>query len=164
MTLLEITAGLTILAISMAGALSIYSSTKDGQMNTGMSNDLIGIRQSIRMVKQSQGTYGTASLNGTLITANRLPPSMSASGTTINTVYGGTLAITGATTTFTMVLTQVPKSGCMHLVTSLDGSWASVKVDSAAADTTLPVSPLTANDATKCGSASATHTLTLTTS
>lgn len=163
MTLLEIVAGLTLMTISMAGALSIYSSSRDSQINTGMSNDLYSIRQAIRLVKQSQGAYGTASLNSTLITANRLPPSMSASGATINTVYGGTLTITGAATTFNMVLTAVPKSACMHLATSTDASWVSVKVDASSAVTALPLSPTAANDVTRCGSAATTHTLTLST-
>lgn len=160
LTLLEISAGLVLASLVLAGSLALFDSTRTSQASTGLANDLVSIRQSVRMVKQGRGTYGTASLDSTLIASGRLPPTLRVSGSTINTSYGGTLAITGATSAFSIVLTTIPRAACITLLSSADNGWTSVKVGAGAALTTFPITPDIANDSTHCGAAATSYTLT----
>lgn len=160
LTLIEIAAGLTLMAIVSAGALAIADSTRSSQLSSTLASNLTSIRQSARLVKQATGTYGTASLNATLITAKRVPLDMAVSGTTISNSYGGTVTITGATSTFSIVATAIPRSACIALLTSADAGWVSAKVDSAAAITSFPISPTTATGSTLCGGTPTSYTLT----
>lgn len=151
MTLMELIVALAIIAAVIVGALSLFGNAQSSQNSTQMLKDLTAVRSATQTVFMGQGGYGTASLNSTLITANKIPTTMSVSGSTINTANGGTLTITGNTQNFTMALTNVPADECTSLLTNSSTGWSSVKVGTSAAITTFPVSPAVATAAAQCG-------------
>ncbi len=151
MTLMELIAGLAILAAVVVGALSLFGNANSSQNSTQMLKDLTAVRSAVSSLYMGQGGYGAASLNQTLITANKIPATMTVSGTNINTALGGTLTVTGNTSNFTMAITNVPADVCTSLLTNASTGWSSVKVGASPAVTTFPVSPAVATDAAQCG-------------
>ncbi len=150
-TLMEVISSIVIGTIVVLGALALFSNASSSASSSQMLNDLTALRSSTQSVFYGQGGYGTASLNPTLITASKVPSTMTVSGATINTSLGGTLTVTGNTTNFTMALTNVPADVCTSLLSNSSTGWASVQVGSSAAITAFPVSPATATAAAQCG-------------
>ncbi len=151
MTLMELIASLAIIATVIVGAVALYGNASSSSNAVGMTKDLMAVRSAVQQLWQGQGGYGTASLNATLITANKVPGDLSVSGSTISTPLGGTLTVTGATSNFTLVLTNVPRDVCTQLLTNLNTGWTSVKVGSSTALTAFPVTPAIATAAAQCG-------------
>lgn len=151
MTLMELIASLAVIAVVIVGAVALYGNASSSASSVTMTKDIMAIRSAAQQLFQGQGGYGTASINATLITANKIPGDLSISGTTISTPLGGTLTVTGATSAITLAITNVPADVCTQLLTNLATGWASVQVGSSAALTTFPVSPAIATAAANCG-------------
>lgn len=151
MTLIEIIAALAIIAVVVVGALKLFESASSSNNATQMLEDLTAIRSATQQLYLGQGGYGTASLNSVLNTANKIPSDLTYSGGTISTPLGGTLAVTGATTTFRIALTNVPADVCTDLLTNSANGWASVQVGSGTPISAFPVSPAIATSAGNCG-------------
>lgn len=151
MTLMELITALAIIAAVVVGALSLFGSANSSQNSTQMLKDLTAIRSAVQSLYMGQGGYGTASLNQTLITANKIPSTMTVSGSTINTALGGTLTVTGNTSNFTMVITNLGADVCTSILTNSSTGWSSVKVNTSPVITTFPVSPAVATAAAQCG-------------
>lgn len=151
MTLMELIASLAIMAVVIVGAVSLYGNA-NSSANTGtLVKDIMAVRSATQTLFQGQGGYGSASLNSTLITANKVPGDLSVSGTTISTPLGGTLTVTGNTTNFTIATTNVPADVCTQLLTNLNTGWTSVQVGTSTALTAFPVTPAIATAAAQCG-------------
>lgn len=159
-TLMELIASVAIMAILVVGALTLYGSANSGSNTTQLLRDLTGVQAATKSLFAGQGDFGTVSLNSTLITAKAVPSSWSVSGSTIKHQLNGAVTVTGATSNFTIQLDNVSSDICTKLLANSANGWASVKVGTAAAITSFPVSPVTA--ATSC--AAATNTVTFTSS
>lgn len=94
--------------------------------------------------------YGTASLNSGLIAAGLVPNTLTVSGSTISNSFGGTVTLTGATNTFTLSETLIPKDICVKKLTTIDPGVTSVSINAATA-ILPPISLATA--ATQCSAA-----------
>jgi len=151
MTLMELIASLAIIAVVIVGAVALYGNASSSANSVTMVKDVMALRSATQTLFQGQGGYGAASLNATLITANKVPGDLSVSGTTISTPLGGTITVTGATTAFTIAVTNVPADVCTQLLTNLNTGWASVQVGTSTALTAFPVTPAIATAAAQCG-------------
>lgn len=160
MTLIELMIALAIGAGVIVGAVSLSNSASSSANSNQLTTDLTALRTSTKGVYSGQGGYGVGSINSVLINGNKVPSTMSVSGTTINHQLNGTVAITGATTNFTIAMTNIPTDVCVSVVTAATG-FSQLQIGANAAITTFPVSPTIAS--TQC-SAAATSTLTFTAS
>jgi prepilin-type N-terminal cleavage/methylation domain-containing protein len=143
-TLIEISAALVIAGLVIAGALAMFNSADMSQKSNQMLTDIAGMRIAVRGLYAAAGGYGTTSLNPVLIASRKLPGSLSVSGTdTINHSLGGTVIVTGTTSGFKIVLTNIPKEVCMNLATSPGTVWTSLIIGTTTYNT-LPISPATA--------------------
>lgn len=160
MTLIEVLVSLTIFALVVGGAIALYGSASTSQSTTQFTSDLNSIRTGTKAMYFGQGGYGTTSLGEVLINGKKVPTTMSITGTAPNRVINhslnGTVTVTGATSQFTVAVSNIPTAVCMGLATM--NGWDSVQVGAAAARTP-PVSPAQAS--TDC-SAAAAQTLTFT--
>lgn len=147
-SLLEGIAYLGIAAIVVMGAISLltgaFSSAKSNQAN----EEVIGLRTSVRKLYMGQ-TYPTADVVTTLITAKAAPGTLASDGTTLKNSWGGTVAIAGSGTGFTITYPSVPKDVCVSMLSGTNG-WTSVNANGGTAIVTFPV---TATNATTLCSA-----------
>lgn len=162
LTLVEVIVGLVIFALIIGGALSLYNNANSSQASTQLSRDFQALRVAVKSVYGiGQGSFGTANMNNVLVTANKVPSTMTVdTSTTPNTIthaLNGTVNVAGATTVFTITATNISSDVCTTLMTTGQG-WTSIKAGAAAARTP-PVAPATA--AADCG-ATATPTIVFT--
>lgn len=163
-TLMEIIAGLLIIGLVVSGALSLFGNADSSQKSNQMASDLTALRSAVKGLYASNGGYGTANINATLKNAKRIPSTMTVDASTppvITHSMNGTVTVTGATSQYTMAVTNVPTDVCVQLLTSSSSGWVSIKVGAAAAITTFPIDPATAASATNCAASNA-NTLTFT--
>lgn len=161
LTLIESMAALALFAVVVGGALALFGGASSSQISTQMASDLTALRSAVKEVYMGQGGYGTANLNGVLVNGKKVPTTMAVTAgapPTITHSLNGTVTVTGATTNFTLSVTDIPTDVCLNLISRPIG-WSAVKVGSAAAITTFPITPDTAS--TQC-SAAATQTLVFT--
>lgn len=147
MTLIEVMVSLAIFALVVGGALALFGSASATQTTTQMKSDLSALRVGTKGMFFGQGGYGTAALTETLINANKIPSTMPVTGTVgsrvINTSQNGTVVVTGATSQYTITVTNVSTDVCAGLTTGTNG-WTAVKIGAATARTTFPISPVDA--------------------
>lgn len=160
-TLMELLAGLAVMAVIVAGALSLYTGASSSQLSTQMTQDMVALRAAVKQMYNGQGNYGTANMNNILVTSKRVPTTITVDTTTTpNTLThkgNGTINVAGNTNTYTITATNIEPDVCVPLMTGATG-WTSVKVGTNTAQTTFPISPATA--ATDCGTAAATMVFT----
>jgi type II secretory pathway pseudopilin PulG len=163
LTLMEIIGGLVILGLVIAGALSQWGSASAAQTSQQMMKDVIALRAGTQSMFAGQTNYGTASLNGALISANKVPSTMTASGTSITAANGGVVTVTGNTTN-TITRVEVSKNSqdvCSAMLTSSGSGWSKIRVGSGTVAsptwqasgndiTTFPVTPAIATGTTAC--------------
>jgi type II secretory pathway pseudopilin PulG len=151
LTLIETLIALSIFALVVGGAIALFGGASSSQATTQMTSDLSAVRAATKSLYFGQGTYGTAALTEVLINGKKIPTTMFISGATaphtVNHPFNGTVVVTGATSKFTVVTTNIPTDVCIGLAT-MQG-WESVKVGT----TTLlaPVTPVGAS--TSCAGA-----------
>lgn len=160
LTLIETLVALTIFALVVGGAIALFGSASTSQSTTQFTSDLNSLRAGTKSMYFGQGGYGTTSLGEVLINGKKVPTTMSVTGTAPNRVINhslnGTVVVTGATSQFTVAVSNIPTAVCMGLATM--NGWDSVQVGTNAARTP-PVSPAQAS--TDCSTA-ANQTLTFT--
>jgi prepilin-type N-terminal cleavage/methylation domain-containing protein len=159
LTLIELSVALAVAALIIGGALMMASTANTSQGTTQTVSEMNAIHAAVKGLYYGQGSYGTGSLNSVLIASNKLPSTISVSGTTLTNGFQGTITITGATSQFTVTNTGLPTSVCVGLLASAGATWSGVTVAGTAV--TLPTTPAAA--ATAC-SVSATPTLVFTSS
>lgn len=142
-SLLEGIAYLGIAAIVVMGAVSLltgaFSSAKSNQAN----EEVVGLRTAVRKLYMGQ-TYPTANVVANLIAAKAAPGTLARDGTTLKNSWGGTVAIAGSGTGFTITYPSVPQDVCVSMLSGANG-WTSVNANGG---TAISTSPLTATDAT----------------
>lgn len=150
-TLMELIAGLAVMSVIVVGAVSLYSSATSSEQSTSLQRDIGAIQAATRQIFNGQGNYGAVRLNDVLNTANKVPSTLAVSGTGATMVYktrsNGDVTVTGATSTFTVGITNVTPDLCIPLLTNAAG-WSKIQVTGGTAQTTFPVSPATAQ--TEC--------------
>lgn len=146
-TLMELIASLSVIAVIIIGALALYGSATTSQASTQLISDITALKGATKQLYLGQGSYGTGSLNTVLINAGRVPTTIKTDATngTLTHSLNGTVTVTGATGTFTLQVTNIPSAVCTSLMTTAQ-DWASVNAGGGARP--LPVTPDTA--ATDC--------------
>lgn len=144
-TLMELIAALSVIAVIIIGALALYGSATSSQASTQLISDITALKGATKQLYLGQGTYGTGSLNTVLIKAGRVPTTIKTDATagTMNHSLNGTITVTGATGVFSIAVTNIPSAVCTSLMTTAQ-DWASVNAGAGAR--TLPVDPATASD------------------
>lgn len=163
-TLVEIIMWLAIAGIIVGGALSLSGIGTSASNTNDLIRDLTAVKASTKGLYYGKGGYGTAVVNDTLVTSKRVPSSWNVdTSTTPDTIthqLNGTVTVTGATTAFTVAITNLPEDICTSLMTTGGTGWTTIQAN-ASAVRTPPIAPATA--AGDCG-ASATNNLTFTAS
>lgn len=144
LTLIELIAGLAIMASVIVGALSLFNTTSVSQKATQISTEIHGLRSAMGKLYSGMGTFGTANMNQMLITAGKVPSTLRVSGTTISHGFGGNVAVTGATSYYHIQLSGVPQDACVEILTG-SGTWDAVSHTSAPTLAGLTADTLPAN-------------------
>jgi len=155
MTLLELIASLSVVAVVVVGALSLYQSATASQRTTQITQDLTAIRAATKQMWQGQGTFGAngTNLNDVLVVSKKVPTTIRVDTTTapdsLTHAANGSVNITSSVTTFDVAMTNIDEDLCIPLLTGAQG-WVSVTVAGSAAITAFPIAPATA--VTACAS------------
>lgn len=149
LTLIETLVALAIFALVVGGALALFGSAGSSQTTTQMTSDLSAIRAATKSLFFGQGGYGTVSLGEVLINGKKVPTTMPVTGTApsrvINHSQSGTVTVTGATSKFTVAVTNISTDVCIGLAAST--GWNAMQIG-ATNNTVLPINPTSAS--TQC--------------
>lgn len=118
LTLVEVLSSLTISGLVIGGALALYGSSDVSQKSNQMNADISALSVAIKSLYSYQGGYGAADMSKTLIDAGKVPPTLFKDNSTIKNAWGGLVTPTGATSSFTITLANIPKEVCMNLATA----------------------------------------------
>lgn len=149
-TLMELIASLAVMSVIVVGAVALYGSASSSEMSTTMSKDLNAIQAATKQIFNGQGTYGASgtNLNNILVTAKKIPTTISVDTTTTpNTLThrnNGTINVESTGTSFKIAMTSIPVDVCIPLMTNAS-SWTSIQAGTAAARTSFPIPPSTAD-------------------
>jgi prepilin-type N-terminal cleavage/methylation domain-containing protein len=152
-TLMELIAGLAVVAVVVTGALALYSSASSSELNTTLARDLNALQSATRQIFQGQGSYGSATtnLNDILVAAKKVPTSIkidtSSTPDTLTHRANGSVNIASTGSSFSISLSNIDADLCIPMLSGATG-WTSVQAGTATARTALPVSP--ANAQTDC--------------
>lgn len=157
-SLLELIAGLAIIAIIIIGALSLVSQADASAKSAELLRGLAGVRANVIGIHKGQSSFGATGtvLNTTLIRARAVPDNWTTPGsaTSIRHSYGGAVTVTSRDTTFDVSLATVPVEACIRLISEQAGtSWLNVRVNGG---TAVAFPATVANAVTACGTASST--------
>jgi len=156
-TLLELIAGLAVMAVIVVGALALFNAANTAQRGTQLTQDITALRSAVTQLWMGQGTFSTGSLNVPLIASGRIPATLRATGNVLNHPTG-TIDVVGGGSSFHLVVTGLPQSVCMDVLTSATG-WSGVRIAQPATPPaqgtqliggvtrTMPISPVDAASA-----------------
>lgn len=155
LTLIEAVAFLAILGMVVAGALAMFGGASSSQKSTSLVSQLTALRTSTQQMWTGQGTYGSASLNATLITANRVPSNLKVATPNITNQDNGAVIVTGATSQFTISTANHPADVCTSAVAALGSqNYPTIAVGATVAAATAVAQPITPTAAaTACANA-----------
>jgi len=149
-SLLEAIAFLGVAATIIVGAVALLSTAFSGARSNRSQEEVVAISTGVKRLFMSQaGSYGTADLTEALVNAKVFPSTLAVSGTTVSNAWNGAVAVTGATSTFTISYAAVPQDVCVELVAD-SGQWIGVTVNGGAS-MAPPIAVATASGA--CNSA-----------
>lgn len=160
-TLMELIAGLAVMAVLVVGALALFNAANTAQRGTQLTQDITALRSAATQLWMGQGTFPAGTLNVPLIASGRVPATLRAAGNVLNHPTGTIDVVGGGGSSFHLVVTGLPRSVCMDVVTSATG-WSSVRIAQpatppaqgsqlAGTDRTIPVTP--ADAAVACAGA-----------
>jgi prepilin-type N-terminal cleavage/methylation domain-containing protein len=130
-TLVEVGVVLVIGALITAGAMALYSSTSMTQKVNQLTSDVAALGTAAQSSAAATGTYGTASLNEYLLRSNKVPKSITVTGTsTLLHSFSGQIDVQGLTNHYYIHLSQIPGEACVNLYTQAT-SWSRVSVGTA---------------------------------
>ena len=167
LTLTELMVSLAVAGLLVGGAVMFARSAGDQQSSNQHTSEAVGFRSAMRSLFNGQGNFGSttatyASQNATLVSAGKVPATLSASGSTITNSWGGAVDVMGNNANFYLSTASVPKTVCIDLVSqAIQAGWNGVGVGGAypgTSSSTTIVSPATA--ATYCSAAANTIYLT----
>lgn len=147
LTLIELIAGLAIMASVIVGALSLFNTTSNSQKATQISTEIHGLRSAMSKLYSGMGTFGTENMNTMLVTAGKVPSTLRVTPGTPPTIahgFGGNVVVTGATSFYHIQLTGVPQDACVEILTG-SGTWDAVSHTTAPTLAGLTAATLPAN-------------------
>jgi hypothetical protein len=160
-SLLEAIAYLGIAAIVVIGAVALMNGAFSSASTNELAEQVNAIQSGVKKLYMGQTGGYTGVTNSVLASAGVFPSTIPASGATATNAWGGSVTVSSSTAgQFAIAYTAVPQAVCINAVTA-GGSWLSVTVNTSAAQTTVPLSPATAQ--TECN-ASTSNTITWTSS
>ncbi len=140
--------GLAVFVISLV--LYVASIVRNRADVVATEQEITILGEATRNAFATQNSYGTADITTYLANSNdvigSLRKTVSGATTTLTNKWGGSVSVTGNTTSFTLVYNSMPKAVCNKLLPRLlTPNWTSVTVGSTAV--TIPVSPVAADAA-----------------
>jgi type II secretory pathway pseudopilin PulG len=166
LTLVEVVSSLTIVGLVVGGALAMFGSASSTQKANQMTADVAALGTGIKSLYYSQGSYGSALLATTLVTAGKVPSTLIVTDTsgvkTLTHSMGGSVIPTGVGNTFTIAVGSIPKEVCVNMLTA-ELTNTTVSTSDAATNASgapLPVPPATA--VTNCTPATGKTSVTVT--
>lgn len=157
-SLLEGIAYLGIAALVILGAVSLLTTAFGNAQSNRAVEEVISLRTSIRKLFSGQN-YAVGDLAPTLIAANAVPGTLIIDRTagTITNAWGGTVALTGVGTNFTITYNNVPQDVCISMISGGNG-WRQIDRAGQATITVFPATP--ANAQATCASGNNSYTFT----
>lgn len=155
LSLLEVITSLLVVGLVISGAIALFGSADSSQKANQMQSDVVALRSAVKGLYAGQGGFGVGNLNAVLKNAKKIPGDLSVSAATppvITHSMNGTVTVTGATSNFTLAITNIPTDVCVALLTQAMTGWTSIQVQTATMST-FPIDPATA--ATNCATTDA---------
>jgi len=151
-TLMELIAGLAVMAVIVVGALALFNTANNAQRGIQLTQDVTALRGAVTHLWMGQGGYGAGQLAPTLLAAGRVPGTLrNVSGTLHHQT--GVIYILGAIQRYHVVVTGLSQAVCIDLLTGASG-WIEVRTATAytqgapLATTAISVFPITPEIAT----------------
>lgn len=150
-SLIESLSYLGVAAIVVGGAAMLISQAFGGANSNRAVQEIVSLQiETKKMFMGQQAGYGTTNFNNVLIAGDKVPATLSVSGTsTITNAWNGAVALSGATSgsTFTISYAAVPQDVCVDMLTALGTqNWVGLTVNGTVRS--VPVTP--ANATTWC--------------
>lgn len=118
-SLLEMIAYLGVAATVIIGAVALLSNAFGGARANRAQQELASISTGVRRLFMGQaGAFGTGDLNAQLIAAKIFPSTLAVSGAAVVNAWNGNVAVTGASTVFTISYDNVPQEVCVELLST----------------------------------------------
>lgn len=139
LTLIELIAGLAIVAAVLVGALALFQGANTSQKSVQLSSDLNSIRTAVRSLYSGTGRYvndTNGNMDFVLYKSRKLPSNVQvtagATTATLNHAFNNTMTVSaGASPTwFLITLNGIPADACMNLLTG-SGAWPRILVNAA---------------------------------
>ena len=144
-SLLEAIAFLGVAATIIVGAVALLSTAFSSARSNRSQEEVVAISTGVKRLFMSQaGSYGTVDLTEALSNAKVFPSTLAVNGGTVLNAWNGAVAVTGATSTFTISYAEVPQDVCVELVAD-SAQWIGVAVNGTAM--TLPTTVAAASTA-----------------
>ena len=143
-SLLEGIAYLGIAAIVILGAISLLTGAFSSAQSNRLGEEVVTIRTGVKKLYMGQASsYAPGVMNATLSSAKVFPATVNTTAPAAPTnAWGGTVTVTGITSTFSIAYTAVPQEVCIGALSGASG-WESVK-GSGPIQTVFPLSPANA--------------------
>lgn len=161
MTLIEVMVALSIFALVVAGALSLFTSAQSTQSATTLKTDVNAIRSAVRNLYFAQGTYGVAAtvLTPVVVAARKVPTTMATTSQTItSSVNSGAVAVIAQGANFDISVANVPAEICAGMITGVNG-WVSITVTAGTGTATAAAQPVSVAEAQERCSNATSNTL-----
>ncbi len=132
LTLTELMVSLAIAGLIIGGAVMFARSSGDQQASNQHAGETIGLRAAMRAVFNGQGNFGSpnatyVSQNATLITAGKVPATLSTSSPNITNSWSGAMSVMGNNAQFYLSTANVPLTVCVNLVShAIQAGWNAV--------------------------------------
>lgn len=135
LTLIELIAGLAIVAAVIVGALSLFNNANSGQKSGQIITDSVAMRTAIRHLFSGTGNYSPAgSLNNVLAKSSKVPSNIrvdtSTTPTTFSHGFNGTIETSALGTYFYVRYNNIPQDACINILTG-SSAWPRITVGAA---------------------------------
>lgn len=142
LTLIELIAGLAIVAAVIIGALSLFGNANSGQKSGQIVTDSVAMRTAIRHLFSATGNYVGASgatgpsvsVNDVLAKSSKVPSNIRVTGTNpavFSHAFNGTITTAIMGTYFYITYNNIPQDACINILTGSSG-WPRITVGATA--------------------------------
>jgi prepilin-type N-terminal cleavage/methylation domain-containing protein len=137
-SLIELMLVLGIIAVLVIGLFALFSQADTSARTSELIKGVAGLNANIRSLYNSQSGYDTGDMIPTLVKANAVPSNW-VKGNTLQHGFGGTVTVTGNSSTFSIATDHIPNEVCIRFLSEQgSSSWGSVSVNQKSI-TSLPV-------------------------
>lgn len=137
LTLIELIAGLAIVAAVIVGALSLFNNANSSQKSGQIVTDSVAMRTAIRHLFSSTGSYMplNGSVNNVLAKSSKVPSNIrvdtATNPATFSHSFNGTITTSTQGTFFYITYNTIPQDACINILTGSSG-WPRVTVGATA--------------------------------